>query len=159
MSEVKSCGVIVFRRDPMSFLLMKHPTRWDLPNTKPWKPSWSTDRESRILSMSLAADIDAALAQVNEPDQVVVVRHVTTNQFVQLVHRDGFMVDCPVAQSPADFRDTITKLFGDEPIEDEDFETWQHTFDTAAEAGALMLRVLTEGFGHDPADRFDIERY
>ncbi|MEC7196674.1 MAG: hypothetical protein VXW23_06795, partial [Planctomycetota bacterium] len=64
--------------------------------------------------MSLAADIDAALAQVNEPDQVVVVRHVSTNQFVQLVHRDGFMVDCPVAQSPADFRDTITKLFGDE---------------------------------------------
>ena len=109
--------------------------------------------------MSLAADIDAALAQVNEPDQVVVVRHVSTNQFVQLVHRDGFMVDCPVAQSPADFRDTITKLFGDEPIEDEDFETWQHTFDTAAEAGALMLRVLTEGFGHDPADHFDIERY
>ena len=36
--------------------------------------------------MSLAADIDAALAQVNEPDQVVVVRHVSTNQFVQLVH-------------------------------------------------------------------------
>ena len=70
---------------------------------------------------------------------------VSTNQFVQLVHRDGFMVDCPVAQSPAD---TITKLFGDEPIEDEDFETWQHTFDTAAED--LMLRVLTEGLGTIP---------
>ena len=114
--------------------------------------------------MSLAADIDAALAQVNEPDQVVVIRHVSTNQFVQLVHRDGFMVDCPVEQSPADFRDTITKIFGDEPIEDDEikdkvFETWQKTFDSSAEAGNLMLRVLTEGFGHDPADRFDIERY
>ena len=38
-------------------------------------------------------------------------------------------------------------------------KTWQTTFDSAAEAGDLMLRVLTEGFGHDPADRFDIERY
>ena len=114
--------------------------------------------------MSLAADIDAALALVNEPDQVVIVRHVSTNQFVQLVHRDGFMVDCPVGQTPAEFRDTLTTIFGDEPIEDDEikenvFETWQKTFETAAEAGALMLRVLTEGFGHDPADRFDIERY
>ncbi len=31
MTEVKACGVIVFRREPLSFLLMKHPTRWDLP--------------------------------------------------------------------------------------------------------------------------------
>jgi bis(5'-nucleosidyl)-tetraphosphatase len=32
MREVKSCGVILFRRKPVrSFLLMKHPTRWDLP--------------------------------------------------------------------------------------------------------------------------------
>jgi 8-oxo-dGTP pyrophosphatase MutT (NUDIX family) len=32
MTEVKSCGVIVFRREPvLEFLLMKHPTRWDLP--------------------------------------------------------------------------------------------------------------------------------
>lgn len=32
MREIKSCGVIVFRREPvLSFLLMKHPTRWDLP--------------------------------------------------------------------------------------------------------------------------------
>ena len=40
------------------------------------------------------------------------------------------MVDCPVAQSPADFRDTITKLFGDEPIEDEDFDVEPHGHDT-----------------------------
>jgi bis(5'-nucleosidyl)-tetraphosphatase len=32
MNEVKSCGVIVFRREPaLEFLLMKHATRWDLP--------------------------------------------------------------------------------------------------------------------------------
>ncbi|MBC8355553.1 MAG: NUDIX domain-containing protein [Planctomycetes bacterium] len=31
MPEVRSCGVVVFRRDPLSFLLMRHPTRWDLP--------------------------------------------------------------------------------------------------------------------------------
>lgn len=32
MSELKSCGVLVTRGEPMSeFLLMKHPSRWDLP--------------------------------------------------------------------------------------------------------------------------------
>jgi 8-oxo-dGTP pyrophosphatase MutT (NUDIX family) len=31
MPEVRSCGVIVFKREPLSFLLMRHPTRWDLP--------------------------------------------------------------------------------------------------------------------------------
>ena len=75
---------------------------------------------------------------------------------MQLVHRDGFMVDCPVAQSPADFRDTITKLFGDEPIEDEDFE--RNTLLTPPPKRGPMLRG-DRRFGHDPADRFDIERY
>ena len=32
MREVKSCGVLVLRRKPeLSFLLMKHASRWDLP--------------------------------------------------------------------------------------------------------------------------------
>ena len=32
MRHLKSCGVILFRREPeLSFLLMKHPDRWDLP--------------------------------------------------------------------------------------------------------------------------------
>lgn len=32
MKEVKSCGVIVFRREPArGFLLMRHHSRWDLP--------------------------------------------------------------------------------------------------------------------------------
>jgi 8-oxo-dGTP pyrophosphatase MutT (NUDIX family) len=32
MRQLKSCGVILFRREPaLSFLLMKHATRWDLP--------------------------------------------------------------------------------------------------------------------------------
>ena len=32
MNELKSCGVLVTRGRPLSeFLLMKHPTRWDLP--------------------------------------------------------------------------------------------------------------------------------
>ena len=32
MREVKSCGFLLFRRQPeLSFLLMRHPTRWDLP--------------------------------------------------------------------------------------------------------------------------------
>ncbi|HUG69698.1 MAG TPA: NUDIX domain-containing protein [Pirellulaceae bacterium] len=31
MPEVRSCGVVVFKREPLSFLLMRHPTRWDLP--------------------------------------------------------------------------------------------------------------------------------
>ena len=32
MPQIKSCGVLVFRDEPVrSFLLMVHPTRWDLP--------------------------------------------------------------------------------------------------------------------------------
>ena len=32
MSELKACGVLVTRGEPISeFLLMRHPTRWDLP--------------------------------------------------------------------------------------------------------------------------------
>ncbi len=32
MKEVKSCGVFVIRREPaLSFLLMRHASRWDLP--------------------------------------------------------------------------------------------------------------------------------
>lgn len=32
MAEIKSCGVLIYRDDPnLSFLLMRHPTRWDLP--------------------------------------------------------------------------------------------------------------------------------
>ena len=32
MAKVKSCGFIIFRDDPNpSFLLMRHPDRWDLP--------------------------------------------------------------------------------------------------------------------------------
>ena len=32
MRQLKSCGVILFRKEPvLSFLLMKHPDRWDLP--------------------------------------------------------------------------------------------------------------------------------
>lgn len=31
MPEIKSCGVIVFKREPRSFLLMQHRDRWDLP--------------------------------------------------------------------------------------------------------------------------------
>lgn len=30
--KLRACGVLLFREDPhLSFLLMKHPTRWDLP--------------------------------------------------------------------------------------------------------------------------------
>lgn len=32
MAEIKSCGFLLFRTDPKrSFLLMRHPDRWDLP--------------------------------------------------------------------------------------------------------------------------------
>lgn len=32
MPELKSCGILIVRGDPLSeFLLMKHPKRWDLP--------------------------------------------------------------------------------------------------------------------------------
>ncbi len=32
MAKIKSCGFLIFRNDPSpSFLLMRHPSRWDLP--------------------------------------------------------------------------------------------------------------------------------
>ena len=32
MAKIKSCGFLIFRKDPSpSFLLMRHPSRWDLP--------------------------------------------------------------------------------------------------------------------------------
>lgn len=32
MAKIKSCGFLIFRNDPSpSFLLMRHPDRWDLP--------------------------------------------------------------------------------------------------------------------------------
>lgn len=31
MPQVRSCGVIIFTRDPRTFLLMQHHDRWDLP--------------------------------------------------------------------------------------------------------------------------------
>ena len=57
MPEIKSCGVIVFRREPLSFLLMRHPTRWDLPkgHTEPGE----TDRQCALRELEEETGIAA----------------------------------------------------------------------------------------------------
>ncbi|MBP88788.1 MAG: DNA mismatch repair protein MutT [Planctomycetaceae bacterium] len=61
MPEVKSCGVIVFRQEPRSFLLMQHHNRWDLP--KGHVDPGETDIECALRELEeetaiRAADID-----------------------------------------------------------------------------------------------------
>jgi len=59
MPEVKSCGVIVFRREPVtSFLLMKHAKRWDLP--KGHVDPGETDLECALRELVEETGIDAA---------------------------------------------------------------------------------------------------
>ncbi len=56
--QVRSCGVIVFRRDPeLSFLLMKHPTRWDLP--KGHVDPGETDTECALRELQEETGINA----------------------------------------------------------------------------------------------------
>jgi 8-oxo-dGTP pyrophosphatase MutT (NUDIX family) len=58
MNEVKSCGVIVFRRDPaLEFLLMKHSTRWDLP--KGHVDAGESDRECALRELEEETGISA----------------------------------------------------------------------------------------------------
>jgi len=64
MPEVRSCGVIVFRREPLSFLLMQHASRWDLP--KGHVDPGETDLECALRELEEEAGIrpdDVALDQ------------------------------------------------------------------------------------------------
>jgi len=58
MPDVRSCGVIVFRREPLSFLLMRHVDRWDLP--KGHVDPGETDVECALRELHEETGISAA---------------------------------------------------------------------------------------------------
>ena len=64
MSEVKSCGIIVFRRNPLEFLLMRHPTRWDLP--KGHVDPGETDLECALRELQEETGISADDIELDE---------------------------------------------------------------------------------------------
>jgi bis(5'-nucleosidyl)-tetraphosphatase len=65
MNEVKSCGVIVFRREPnREFLLMKHAARWDLP--KGHVDEGETDRECALRELEEETGITAGDIELDE---------------------------------------------------------------------------------------------
>lgn len=68
MKSVKSCGVILFRRQPeCSFLLMKHPTRWDLP--KGHVDPGETDLQCALRELAEETGIEAADIELDETFQ------------------------------------------------------------------------------------------
>jgi 8-oxo-dGTP pyrophosphatase MutT (NUDIX family) len=64
MPELTSCGVVVFKRHPLSFLLMRHPTRWDLP--KGHVDPGETDRECALRELEEETGIGADDIELDE---------------------------------------------------------------------------------------------
>ncbi len=65
MRRLKSCGVILFRREPeLAFLLMKHPDRWDLP--KGHVDAGETDLECALREMEEETGISRGAVQIDE---------------------------------------------------------------------------------------------
>jgi 8-oxo-dGTP pyrophosphatase MutT (NUDIX family) len=64
MPALKSCGVIVFRREPRSFLLMRHHDRWDLP--KGHVDPGETDLECALRELEEETGITANDIQLDE---------------------------------------------------------------------------------------------
>ncbi len=73
MSQVKSCGVIVFKREPLSFLLMRHPSRWDL-------PKGHVDRDE--------TDLECALRELEEETAIGPADIVIDDDFLFEHHYD-----------------------------------------------------------------------
>lgn len=64
MRHLKSCGVILFRRQPeLSFLLMKHPDRWDLP--KGHVDQGETDLECALREMEEETGLSREAVQID----------------------------------------------------------------------------------------------
>ena len=65
MHQIKSCGVLIFRREPeLSFLLMKHPHRYDLP--KGHVESGETEIECALRELSEETGIPRELVKLEE---------------------------------------------------------------------------------------------
>ncbi len=65
MRRLKSCGVILFRREPeLSFLLMKHPDRWDLP--KGHVDEGESDLECALREMEEETGIPREAVKIDE---------------------------------------------------------------------------------------------
>jgi 8-oxo-dGTP pyrophosphatase MutT (NUDIX family) len=65
MRQLKSCGVILFRREPvLSFLLMKHADRWDLP--KGHVDPGETELECALREMEEETGISREAVRIDE---------------------------------------------------------------------------------------------
>lgn len=65
MRRLKSCGVILFRREPeLSFLLMKHRDRWDLP--KGHVDEGETDLECALREMEEETGFSRKSVQIDD---------------------------------------------------------------------------------------------
>ena len=65
MAKIKSCGFLIFRKDPNpSFLLMRHPSRWDLP--KGHVDDGESNRECALRELEEETGITADNISVDE---------------------------------------------------------------------------------------------
>jgi 8-oxo-dGTP pyrophosphatase MutT (NUDIX family) len=80
MREVKSCGVIVMRRTPaVEFLLMKHPTRWDLP--KGHVDPGESDVECALRELKEETGIDADDSELDSQFRFVLQYQIREQRF------------------------------------------------------------------------------
>ena len=70
MGKLRSCGFIIFRTEPeLSFLLMQHPNRWDLP--KGHVDKGETDMECALRELHEETGIENAQIEIDEDFQYV----------------------------------------------------------------------------------------
>jgi bis(5'-nucleosidyl)-tetraphosphatase len=76
MPETKACGFLLIRGDPIeSFLLMKHPTRWDLP--KGHLDAGETDLECAFRETVEETGIEAGDIELDPDFRFTIQYHVT----------------------------------------------------------------------------------
>lgn len=79
MEEIRACGVIVFSREPRSFLLMKHEDRWDFP--KGHLDPGETDRECAIRELEEETGIRADDIEIDEQFRFEISYTVRSKRF------------------------------------------------------------------------------